>query len=168
MQSSLSKEIWEQRGKRVDKDQVKGIIKELHSRGLSLRRISDILRETYSVDISYVTVGEILKDTPERPTEETHVKDEETVVEVKPPEQVPVATENVVVEALHIIEPKQERINKVAPRDLDEEYKKYWQEARRRENLRRERDMDIIAFVFVPLALGGLILLLLWFNHWVI
>ncbi len=152
----------------MDNDQVKEIIKELHSRGLSLRRISDILRETYSVDISYVTVGEILKDTPERPMEETHVKDEETVVEVKPPEQVPVATENVVVEARHIIEPKQERINKVAPRDLNEEYKKYWQEARRRENLRRERNTDIIAFVFVPLALGGLILLLLWFNHWVI
>lgn len=152
----------------MDRDQVKKIIKELRSRGLSFRRISDILRETYSVDISYVTVGEILKDTPERPTEEVHVKDEKIAVEVKPPEQVSVTTEKVVVEARPTIETKQEPINKVVSRDLNEEYRKYWEEARRKENLRRERDADIIAFVFVPLALGGLILLVMWFNHWVI
>ena len=152
----------------MDKDQVKGIIKELRSKGLSLRRISGILRETYSVDISYVTVGEILKDTPERPREEVHVKDEKIAAGVKPPEQVQAATEKAAVEARPIIETKQEPANKVVPRDLNEEYRKYWEEARRKENFRRERDADIIAFVFVPLALGGLILLMMWFNHWVI
>ena len=140
---------------------------DLRSRGLSFRKISSTLKEDYGISISHMSVRAYLTAIPEKPTEEAHVKDEKIAVEVKPPEQVQAATKEVV-EAQPIVEMKQEPVNKAVPRDLNEEYHKYWEEARRKENLRRERDADIIAYDFVPLALGGLILLMMWFNHWII
>ena len=52
----------QQKGERVDKDQIKEIIMDLRSRGLSFQKISDRLRESYSVDISYATVRLYFKE----------------------------------------------------------------------------------------------------------
>ena len=159
----------QERGKIMDKDQVKEIIKDLRSKGLSLRKISSTLKEVYGLDISHVSVREYLKAAiPERPTEEAHVNDEEIASGVKPPEQVPVTTEKVVVEARPTIETKQEPVNEVVPRDPKENYKKYLEEARKRERLREERNRSIMAYILTSLTFGGLVLLLMLTNHWVI
>ena len=52
----------QQKGERMEKDQIKAIIKDLRSKGLSFQKISDILRESYSVDISYATVRLYFKE----------------------------------------------------------------------------------------------------------
>ena len=52
----------QQKGEKMEKDQIKEIIMDLRSRGLSFQKISDRLRESYSVDISYATVRLYFKE----------------------------------------------------------------------------------------------------------
>ena len=46
----------------MDKDQIKAIIKDLRSKGLSFQKISDILRELHSVDLNRETVRKYFQD----------------------------------------------------------------------------------------------------------
>jgi len=46
----------------MDKDQIKELIKELRSKGLSYQKIADALRKSYSIDLSYSTVRLYLKE----------------------------------------------------------------------------------------------------------
>lgn len=62
MLSSLFRESLQQKGERVDKDQIKEIIMDLRSRGLSFQKISDILRELHSVDLNRETVRIYFKE----------------------------------------------------------------------------------------------------------
>ena len=53
-----------QRGEKLDKDQIKAIIKDLRSKGMSFGRISYVLRESYSVDLTRETIRKYYNDIP--------------------------------------------------------------------------------------------------------
>lgn len=70
-----------QRSEKVDKDELKKIVKDLRSKGLSFRAISKTLIETYGVDLSHVSVREILKRNQETTKEEVQIKNDKIAPE---------------------------------------------------------------------------------------
>jgi hypothetical protein len=72
MQSYQSRETLRQKGEIMDKDQIKGIIMDLRSKGLSFQKISDILRELHSVDLNRETVRMYFKESIRKASVKAH------------------------------------------------------------------------------------------------
>jgi intein-encoded DNA endonuclease-like protein len=88
MQSYQSRETLRQKGEIMDKDQIKGIIMDLRSKGLSFQKIANILRESYSVDLTRQTIRRYFNETAKASNDKAEVNDESQVREIAPTSEV--------------------------------------------------------------------------------
>ena len=135
----------------MDNDQVTEIIRDLRSRGLSYREISNVLRESYSIIMTHEKVRQIFKV-----TESSTIKRTEPIS--SPDANVPNQgkANRVVPEGHDMI-----KINEAEPRNLYARSKKEMERIRK-----EEKDRSILESILVILLLIGLIFLLMWASHW--
>ena len=134
----------------MDKDQVKEIIKDLRSRGLSYREISNVLKESYSIIMTHEKVRQIFKTIQSSTIERTE----------------PISSPDANV-------PNQGKANRAVPEGHDmikineaESRNPYTRSKKEMERIRKEeKDRSILDSILVILLLIGLIFLLMWANH---
>ena len=134
----------------MDKDQVKEIIKDLRSRGLSYREISNVLRESYSIIMTHEKVRKIFKTIQSSTIERAEPI---SSPDVNIPNQS--KADRVMPEGRDVI-----KINEAESRNLYVRSKKEMERI-----TKEEKDQSILESILVILLLIGLIFLLVWANH---
>ena len=134
----------------MDKDQVKEIIKDLRSRGLSYREISNVLRESYSIIMTHEKVRKIFKTIQSSTIERAEPI---SSPDVNIPNQS--KADRVMPEGRDVI-----KINEAESRNLYVRSKKEMERIRK-----EEKDRSILESILVILLLIGLIFLLMWASH---
>ena len=133
----------------MDKDQVKEIIKDLRSRGLSYREISNVLRESYSIIMTHEKVRQIFKTI------------QSSTIERAEPISSPDANILNQSKADRVVPEGRVKINEAESRNL------YMRSKKEMERIRKEeKDRSILESILVILLLIGLIFLLMWASHW--
>ena len=135
----------------MDNDQVKEIIKDLRSRGLSYREISNVLRESYSIIMTHEKVRQIFKT-----IQSSTIERGEPIS--SPDANIPNQSkaDRVMPEGRDVI-----KINEAESRNLHVRSKKEMERIRK-----EEKDRSILESILVILLLIGLIFLLMWASHW--
>ena len=135
----------------MDNDQVKEIIKDLRSRGLSYREISNVLRESYSIIMTHEKVRQIFKT-----IQSSTIERGEPIS--SPDANIPNQSkaDRVMPEGRDVI-----KINEAESRNLHVRSKKEMERIRK-----EEKDRSILESILVILLLIGLIFLLTWATHW--
>ena len=134
----------------MDNDQVKEIIGDLRSRGLSYREISNVLRESYSIIMTHEKVRQIFKTIQSSTIERTE----------------PISSPDANI-------PNQSKADRVMPEGRDvikineaESHDLYVRSKKEMERIRKEeKDRSILESILVILLLIGLIFLLMWASH---
>ena len=134
----------------MDNDQVKEIIGDLRSRGLSYREISNVLRESYSIIMTHEKVRQIFKT-----IQSSTIARAEPIS--SPDANIPNQSKagRVMPEGRNVI-----KINEAESHDLYVRSKKEMKRSRK-----EEKDRSILESILVILLLIGLIFLLMWANH---
>ena len=134
----------------MDNDQVKEIIGDLRSRGLSYREISNVLRESYSIIMTHEKVRQIFKTIQSSTIERTEPIS-------SPDANIPNQSkaDRVMPEGRDVI-----KINEAESHDLYVRSKKEMKRSRK-----EEKDRSILESILVILLLIGLIFLLMWASH---
>ena len=134
----------------MDNDQVKEIIGDLRSRGLSYREISNVLRESYSIIMTHEKVRQIFKT-----IQSSTIERAEPIS--SPDANIPNQSkaDRVMPEGRDVI-----KINEAESHDLYVRSKKEMKRSRK-----EEKDRSILESILVILLLIGLIFLLVWANH---
>ena len=132
----------------MDNDQVKEIIGDLRSRGLSYREISNVLRESYSIIMTHEKVRQIFKTI------------QSSTIERAEPISSPDANILNQSKADRVVPEGRVKINEAESRNL------YMRSKKEMERIRKEeKDRSILDSILVILLLIGLIFLLMWANH---
>jgi hypothetical protein len=133
----------------MDNDQVKEIIGDLRSRGLSYREISNVLRESYSIIMTHEKVRQIFKTI------------QSSTIERAEPISSPDANILNQSKADRVVPEGRVKINEAESRNL------YMRSKKEMERIRKEeKDRSILESILVILLLIGLIFLLMWASHW--
>ena len=135
----------------MERDQLIAIIKDLRSKGLSYREISNVLRESYSIIMTHEKVRQIFKT-----IQSSTIERAEPIS--SPDANIPNQSkaDRVMPEGRDVI-----KINEAESRNL------YVRSKREMERIRKEeKDRSILDSILVILLLIGLIFLLMWANHW--
>ena len=133
----------------MDNDQVKEIIGDLRSRGLSYREISNVLRESYSIIMTHEKVRQIFKTI------------QSSTIERAEPISSPDANILNQSKADRVVPEGRVKINEAESRNL------YMRSKKEMERIRKEeKDRSILESILVILLLIGLIFLLVWASHW--